>query len=244
MSTTPTPKPLGRKAYGSIPHLPASRLGPGDHMVHDGQYQLCCVRPRDRHDLITVEEKLDGSCCAVALLASGEIVALGRAGHRAWSSRFEQHHFFARWVQAHEARFRAVLRPGERVVGEWLAQAHGTRYALPHEPFVVFDLFTADNQRLAHAALDARLAGACVRPRVIHQGGSLSIAAVVDRLEPSGHGALDPVEGAVWRVERRGAVDFLAKYVRRAKVDGCYLPAVSGQPAIWHWRPEGADGGH
>ena len=31
MSNNSIHKPLGRKAYGSIPHLPGSRLGPGDH---------------------------------------------------------------------------------------------------------------------------------------------------------------------------------------------------------------------
>lgn len=53
------------------------------------------------------------------------------------------------------------------------------------------------------------------------------------------HGALDPVEGAVWRVERGGSVDFLAKYVRPDKVDGCYLPDIAGCEAVWHWTPEG-----
>ena len=62
------------------------------------------------------------------------------------------------------------------------------------------------------------------------------------------HGALDPVEGAVWRVERDKAtgkggqkkrvVDFLVKYVRSDKIDGRYLPEVSGQPAVWNWWPE------
>ena len=32
-------------------------------------------------------------------------------------------------------------------------------------------------------------------------------------------------------------VDFLAKYVRPEKVDGAYLPEMSGQTAIWNWRP-------
>jgi hypothetical protein len=41
------------------------------------------------------------------------------------------------------------------------------------------------------------------------------------------------IEGVVYRVERKGVVDFLAKYVRPDKVDGKYL---SGDP-IWHWRP-------
>lgn len=33
----------------------------------------------------------------------------------------------------------------------------------------------------------------------------------------------DKIEGAVWRVERKGVVDFLAKYVRHGKVDGKYI---------------------
>lgn len=33
-------KPLGRKLYGSIPHLPGSRLGPGDHHCQAGQAAL------------------------------------------------------------------------------------------------------------------------------------------------------------------------------------------------------------
>lgn len=30
-------KPLGGKSYGSIPHLPGSRLGPGDHHDNGGK---------------------------------------------------------------------------------------------------------------------------------------------------------------------------------------------------------------
>ena len=51
------------------------------------------------------------------------------------------------------------------------------------------------------------------------------------------HGALDPIEGIVYRVERLGKVDFLAKWVRPDKADGCYLPSESGQSEIWNWRP-------
>ena len=51
------------------------------------------------------------------------------------------------------------------------------------------------------------------------------------------HGALEPVEGAVWRVERKGKVDFLGKYVRPDKIDGCYLPEINGGAAVWNWRP-------
>jgi hypothetical protein len=43
------------------------------------------------------------------------------------------------------------------------------------------------------------------------------------------HGALEPIEGVMWRVERKGKVDFLCKYVRPDKQDGIYL---SGDPVI------------
>lgn len=55
------------------------------------------------------------------------------------------------------------------------------------------------------------------------------------------HGAVDPVEGVMFRVERSGQVDFLAKYVRHEKKDGVYLTEISGAPAIWNWRPGYAD---
>ena len=117
-------------------------------------------------------------------------------------------------------------------------QAHGTRYALPHEPFVVFDLMIKD-QRQAAVLVAARCADqALTTPRTLHVGGPFPIERAVALLGTSGHGALDPVEGAVWRVERKGQVDFLAKYVRGDKVDGGYLPEVSGQPAVWNWQKE------
>lgn len=227
-------KPLGHKAYGSIPHLPGSRLGNGDHHCNGGQARIATVQVRDGRDRVIVQEKVDGSCCAVALV-NGEVIALGRAGYRASTSPYEQHHLFAAWVAANRMRFWALLQEGERAVGEWMALAHGTRYNLPHEPFVIFDLMTGQ-QRQPHAAVEARCeAHGFVTPRVIHEGGAMSIEGVLAVLEPSGHGALDPVEGAIWRVERDDAVDFLVKYVRPGKQDGCYLPEVSGKPPIWNW---------
>src|SRR5687767_9833960 len=89
-------KPLGRTAYGSIGHLPGSRLGPGDHAVPEGQARICTVKARDRHDRIIVHEKLDGSCVSVALLQN-TIIPLGRSGYPAATSPFQQHHWFHAW---------------------------------------------------------------------------------------------------------------------------------------------------
>ena len=239
-------KPLGRKNYGHIPHLPGSRMGPGDHQCHAGQAQIATVKPRDKNDEIIVQEKLDGSNVGVARI--GDVLyPLGRAGWTAISSPHEQHRHFHQWVYAHYERFLAVLRDGERLVGEWLMQAHGTRYALHHEPFVAFDLMR-DEMRMPYDVFVTRLDGRFVIPALLHRGGALSIAEALDKLQVYGfHGALDPVEGAIWRVERdnptgqkgekRRVVDFLVKYVRPDKVDGCYLPELSGQEPVWNWYP-------
>lgn len=233
-------KPLNRKLYGSIGHLPGSRLGPGDHHVPQGQADICTKKARDKRDLIIIQEKLDGSNCGVALL-DGKLHPLVRSGYPATSSPFEQHHLFHRWAMENHDRFTWILREGERVVGEWLAQAHGTRYELKHDPFVIFDIMRNDRRITWYELID-RLNGTFVTAALVHLGGPLSIDAAMSRLGSRGfHGALDPPEGVVYRVERDDAVDFLAKYVRPDKVDGCYLPEYSGGGPIWNWRPERDD---
>lgn len=234
---------MGIKAYGSICHLPGSRLGPGDHKLNEGQAKILTIKPRDKHDVILVQEKLDGSNVAVARV-NGELIPLGRAGYRAISSPYEQHQLFAAWVYERLARFE-FLREGERLCGEWLALAHGTRYTLTHEPFVAFDLMRGV-ERANYDEFTARVpAEGFIIPHLISRGPPMSIERAMAILEGQPgdrrngfHGAIDPVEGAVWRVERKGVVDFLGKYVRPDKVDGCFLCDISGKPEVWNWRPE------
>jgi hypothetical protein len=242
-------KPLGGKSYGHIAHLPGSRMGPGDHKCHEGQKRIATEKPRDRHDVVIVQEKLDGSNVAVARL-DGMLFPLSRAGYLASSSPYEQHWRFTEWVYANQDRFLLVLQDSERLCGEWLMQAHGTRYSLKHEPFVAFDLMTG-TRRAIYDELVARVTSAgFITPAVLHRGRPLSIEEALRLLGEFGfHGALDKVEGAVWRVERnrlanegrgserRREVDFLAKFVRPDKVDGVYLPEISGNEALWNWRP-------
>ena len=230
-------KPLGRKAYGSIPHLNGSRLGPADHSVSPGQDRICTVAPRDKHDRIIVTEKLDGSNVAVANV-DGSIVALGRAGYLAVSSPHEQHRLFDLWVGQHARRFQAMLQPGERVNGEWLALAHGTKYKLTHEPFVAFDMMVGSD-RLLWDEITARCAAADVTlAYTLSDGPSVGLDELQGLIAESHHGAIEDVEGAVWRVERKGKVDFLAKWVRQDKVDGKYLADIFGGEPIWHWQPQ------
>jgi hypothetical protein len=117
------------------------------------------------------------------------------------------------------------LQPGERVCGEWLLQAHGTRYDLAgREPFVAFDLMIK-HRRALYADVQRRCAEAGITTApTLHIGAPLSIEAALGLLGTYGrYGALEPIEGAVWRVERQGEVEFLAKYVRPDKIDGAYL---------------------
>ncbi len=244
-----TTKPLGRKNYGSIPHLPGSRMGPADKSCHKGQARIATKQARDANDEIIVQEKLDGSNVGVAKIDQ-QIVPLTRAGYRAETSPYEQHHKFADWVLKPEnrERFSACLNDGERLAGEWLMQAHGTRYHLKHEPFVVFDLMT-DHKRKPYDDLMKRIASfEFITPHLIHRGEPISIGDVMKKLNKFGfHGALDEVEGAVWRVERdkptgrkgekERVVDFLVKYVRPDKKDGIYFPSVSGKETVWNWEP-------
>jgi len=237
-------KPLGRKNYGSIPHLPNSRMGPGDHKCHDGQERIATVKARDKHDEIIVQEKLDGSNVGVARIGE-TIYPLGRAGYLAASSPYLQHRYFSNWAYANTERFMSALNDGERLVGEWLAQAHGTIYDLSHEPFVAFDLMIGTD-RITYDDFFSRIGKDFIVPYLIHRGDPLSVKSAMELLGEHGrHGAVDLVEGIVYRVEcnklidrhsgkRKRIVDFLVKWVRPDKQDGKYLESVSGGDPVWN----------
>lgn len=229
-------KPLGRKAYGSIPHLPKSRLGPGDHFIHPGQQAILTEKVRDRHDRIIVTEKLDGSCVSIAKV-DGQILAVARSGYLAQTSPYEHLQHFAVWARENAARF-DHLTEGERLCGEWCSMAHGTIYEPMAVPFVPFDLMVGD-KRMPVDQMHEAAEKAGLRPaHVIHDGGPLSVPLALAAISNGGfHGALDDVEGCVWRCERRGEFDFIAKFVRHEKQDGKYFEQFTGKPPIYFWRP-------
>lgn len=227
-------RPLGRKAYFKISHLPGSRTGRRDRTAPRELFERCLHAPRPGEEVL-VQEKLDGSCVAVARVA-GAVVALGREGTLASLSQNPARQMFAAWVEQRSALFSGLLRDDEWLVGEWLALAHSTRYDLRHEPFVVFDGFLRGEQ-WTFDALSERLQGALPQPTLLHRGGALSIEAMLVKLGDGGHGAREAPEGAIWRLERQGRVVGMAKYVRRDKVDGALLPENSGRDAVWNWKP-------
>lgn len=239
----PPTKPLGMKAYGHIPHLPGSRVGPGDHSCTEGQARIATEKTRNKGDVVICQAKLDGTCVAIANV-SGELIPLTRSGYRAETSPYEQHHRFVSWFYSHlnYERFWSILDDGCRMVGEWLIQAHGTRYNLPHEPFIAFDLMRG-HDRFCYELFKNRVQYDFVVPAELSVGPPVSIEEAMDLLGPGKHGELDPPEGIVWRVEREnGETLFLCKYVRPDKVDGLYLPEISGKEPMWNLCSENLSG--
>lgn len=231
---------MARKLFGKIPHLPGSRTGPSDRHVDPALAARCTLRERPG-DRILVQEKLDGTCVAIVRLPDLSLEAYGREGRPCATARNDGRRAFAAWLAAQPTeRFAAAVAPGERFVGEWLAVAHGTRYDLPHEPFVVFDCFAANGARATFDTLRARaVAARLTLPHLVHDGGALAIEAALARLGPHGfHGAIDPAEGLVWRVEAAGTVAAVAKFVRAGKEDGRYLADHTGKaPVANTWPP-------
>lgn len=205
-------KPIAGRAYGSIPHLFHSCAN-GDKFVGSGQHRIATEKARDKHDLVIVQEKLDGANVAV-LKKDGLLIPISRNGHRCEGSTYSQHRIFHQWVMQHYNKF-DWLHEGERLCGEWLILAHGTKYDIK-APFIVFDLM-GDYGRLSYHAFMDRLPKHFTVPYLIHIGGPYSISDAMRRLGTFGyHGGLEETEGAVWRIERSGKIDFLAKYLRRS----------------------------
>ena len=195
-----------RRLYGSIPHLPGSRAASDKtKTAAQAQRSLDPAAARDGEEVI-VQEKLDGSCVAILRDATGKLEARGREGNLAAESRNDARRMFSTWLADNAARLSKVIGEEEVLVGEWLALVHGTRYRLHHEPFVAFDLLKAGRVRVTVDELSERLAPAGVRmPAVVHRGAPCGTSAACVLLGEHGrHGAIDPPEGLVYRVEHGG----------------------------------------
>ena len=227
-------KPLGRKAYGSIPHISGSRVGPAEHAITHGQ-EYIATRQARRGDRVIVTEKLDGSNVAIARIGN-DIVPLQRSGYPAFSSPYRQHQLFHWWVIHRAGLWESMLSPGDVLHGELMLQAHGTFYEPLPSPFFAFD-FTRDGQRVPWNEMVARCQEYDIpRVRVLADGPACMIASAIGLLNVHGFKTPfpDDPEGAVWRVETNGQFNFMTKYVLHSKIDGKYLPerqVVKGE--IW-----------
>lgn len=210
--------------YGSIPHLSVSKLSQqADKKISEGQERILTKQARDWKDLIIVTEKLDGSNVGI-IRKDGVIRAITRKGYEATSSPFKQHVDFFKWVLRNMILFE-WLPEGCRVCGEWMALSHGTKYDITGlSPFIAFDVVDPENKRLPYIPF-TRICYEYGIPNIplLHIGQPISIKNAVKLLGSGHYGKPEKPEGVVYRCEREGKVDFLAKYVRSDKEDGKYL---------------------
>ena len=239
-------KPLGRKNYGSIPHLLTSKLGVGDHHIHEGQHKILTVKKRDKRDTVIVTQKYDGSNVGVAK-KNGEIIALSRSGYPAHTSSYFQHHLFHDYVQEYKTKFDNILNEGERICGEWMAQVHSLKYKVltDHELFMAFDLFTSGNERVLQDELHSRCLDSDIfEVEIIHNGEAIPIKDAYKKASGANGlttftKCLDKPEGVVYRIERKGKVDFLAKWVRSDFIQGQHMIDKEIHQLLWNnkkWR--------
>ena len=231
-------KPLNRKNYGSIPHLSSSKLGAGDHFVNHGQERILTQKKRDRHDEVFVFEKYDGSNVGIGKI-NNRIFALTRSGYLAVTSPYKQHHMFANWVSENEVTWSHMLNNGERITGEWLAQAHGIKYDIDNrlQPIVFFDHFNVKNERSCYDVLDTFYKEYQIQlPRLLHRGTAKPVSELLFELNKKTYGITPEgnPEGMIYRVERKGKVDFLAKWVRSDFEAGKYIINKEDSELIWN----------
>jgi ATP-dependent RNA circularization protein (DNA/RNA ligase family) len=230
-------KPLGHKNYGSIPHLSISKLGTGDHFIHEGQERILTLKTRDKHDEVLVFEKYDGSNIGVAKV-DNKILALTRSGYTANTSKYKQHHYFSDWVYKNIMLFHEMLKNDERITGEWMAQAHGLEYDIKKEPVIFFDYFDNKNKRKEYDYLKnyCGVNFGLQTPRLLHRGNSIKTSELLDtlNLKTNDIKSKELPEGMVFRVERNNKVDFLAKWVRSDFKTGRFM---DNEPLIWNWLP-------
>ena len=204
---------------------------PKDYPNHNKKYDLTV---EDNHNYFANGILTHNSNVGIVKI-NGNIYPLIRAGYLATNSKHSQHWDFANWTYTRENLFQDILKEGERIIGEWLQIAHGTRYNLNHEPFVPFDMMV-DDERLHYPYLLDKIDGTeLVPPKELHRGLPCTIEKAMKSLGEHGHhGAIDPAEGAVWRIERDNKTLFLAKYVRANKIDGKYF----GDKDVYNMRGE------
>lgn len=239
-------KPLNKPLYSSIGHLPGSCCSGRDRFVNAGQSRILTVEAPKNYKVF-VREKLDGTCVGV-LKQGGKLLALQRNGYLCSTSPYAQHEMFDEWVKENELRFHRALDDGERMVGEWLVQAHGTQYQFKdgEEVFVPFDVFNTKNERLSTELFMSRCYDADIRPaRLLHAGGAVDPAELYKAYVSTRYNYFsrivpvngDACEGLVYRCERRDRYDkvaFIAKWVRPGYVPGKYLPVCTGKSPVWN----------
>ena len=205
--------------YPPMLHLPMSNVNPGDRFIDQVCVNILTNKVRDENDTIYINELIDGLHLSVSL-TNGTINCERRDGHPITEPNQEES-IFMKWVSKHELRFKQLLEDGQTVHGEWILRAYGTKYAFSGDPYIVFDITKANKQLMTYdEALPKFTEGKFnIAPVLYVDNESVSIETAMDEMlgEYGYAGATDLAEGIVYRCERKGKVDFQAKFVRLGK---------------------------
>lgn len=233
-------KVLPYKTYNSIGHLSGSRLGPTDSKIDmNTEKKMTEQFPLHHSCILFIEEKMDGSNVCVVRY-EGELVCLSRSGYNCKDSNQEQHRMFYRWVMNHKEQFEELLPTNhDRVVGEWLALAHGTIYKELSSPFMAFDLYkNGIHQSLCNRKDEIDKVHLYNVPIILQSENPIPIRIALEYANMKNSNG----EGVVYRMEKRKRNKkdntfyyepwMIAKVVKQDKEDGKFLK--DGQ-RIWNW---------
>lgn len=182
-----------------------------------------------------VEEKMDGTNVCV-VRHNDKIIALGRSGYDCEDSPQEQHKMFHRWVMGNKEKFEQLLpNNDDRVVGEWLALAHGTIYPAEKivQPFMAFDLFLQKKQQDYLTRKESvEQVGLINVPQLYFGTETLAVDDAMAMAEPNSEGVIYRLERMVSKKDTHYTPWVIAKVVKKEKVDGFYLHQ---ETFTWNW---------
>lgn len=236
-----TNKKILTKAYGSIPHLPCSKMtDKHDKLVDEHKVELftsidaimsyfCTAEVTRRHIRVYITEKVDGSNSAVYKDNDGLLHPLMRKGYdvRTYPNNpaYLSLKKFADYVEQNAERFDELLNPGELLNGEWMLKQHSLKYAVD-EPFIPFDI-TRKRIKGTNIEIDYEPYQSFVK-RVNAIGMKETECISTYAMKPQDaylllgehgyHGCLDKPEGLVYRLEVDGKFNSYAKFVTNTYV--------------------------
>jgi len=125
--------------YPRTPHIEGSRLQPGDEDLDSVPFSEIVG------GYLVVEEKMDGSNCAISFSPKGKLLLQSRGHYLSGGSRERHFALFKSWAHRYANELRSALKDRFIMYGEWLYAKHTLFYNhLPHY-FLEFDIYDKVN---------------------------------------------------------------------------------------------------
>jgi hypothetical protein len=205
--------------FGSIPHLPGSRMKDADDVSLDiNQVDSFIRKTREPYHKIRIMEKIDGSNSGV-LKRNGLLYPINRKGYdvRSIPSNILAHkvmYTWAKWVNEHYDLYDSLLDEGERLVFENCIVQHTLRYRFgKQEPVFLLAKYDKNNQRIPFDDYINIAKQNNIRTPHLFTTGCALPPDVILQNHGSMVGGRDGIEGLVYYYEENGAITGLAKYV-------------------------------